>query len=304
MIIATRRDDVHFFRAAPLIGLLGKHVRIKYDCRFDGTLLTGIDHWRPWRQIREEASAQNKHFVSILPDVVYADGAIHELCKAGLESDLVYACIPQVSKEFALAAIQREVVPGQPATFTRDRLVQLFRDYIHPKHAIMIERPTRQINHREFYIRANNQQIAIAELGAQPFCVSAGCRNLTLAFDSYSPQVILRKIPIAGLGMEDTIKYHDLFYCWRQEAWDRLKPFNMATWALHFRKHALIAHGRFEQRLPSQPQPAPGGGEFDYANSVQMVKNKRCRHYAAILNSCSIFWRHATASPGWSMMTS
>jgi hypothetical protein len=283
MIIATRRDDIHFFQGDPLIRLLEKHVRIKYDCRFDRTLQAGIDHWRPWREIREEASAQSKHFLSILPDVTYADGAIHELCKAGVESDLVYACIPQVSKEFALRAMQHELVPGQPATFTRDRLARLLRDYIHPKHAVMIERPTRQINHPEFYIRANDHEIAIAEFGAQPFCVSAGCRNLTLGFDSYSPLVTLRKIPIAGLGMEDTIKYYDLFYCWRQEAWDRLKPFNMATWARHFRGHALIAHGRFEQRLPSQPQPAPGGGEFDYANSVQVVENRRYRHHAAIL---------------------
>lgn len=283
MIIATRRGDVHFFQADPLIRLLQKHVRIKYDCRFDGSLLTGIDHWRPWRQIREEASAQGKHFLSILPDVMYADGAIHELCEAGVESDLVYACIPQVLKEFTLAAIQRELVPEQPATFTRDRLAQLLRDYIHPKQAIMIERPRRQINHPEYYIRANHHEIAIAEFGAQPFCVSAGCRNLTLGFDSYSPQVRVKTIPIVGLGLEDTIKYHELFYCWRREAGERLKPFNMATWARHFRAQALIAHGRLEQRLPSQPQPAKGDTKFDYANSVKVAEDKRYRHHAAIL---------------------
>jgi hypothetical protein len=154
-------------------------------------------------------------------------------------------------------------------------VVDLFLKYIHPKHAVSLDRPDFFITHPEYMIQLSDCQMALTEIAAHPLAIRGGLPNLSYTLNPASSDVKVGFLNILGVSCEVTLKYIEQYYRWPTLLLGSSRFVNLSSWAYTFREHGSNAYSKTQTKVKlsgstviSQERTPATGGRARYANAV------------------------------------
>lgn len=241
-------------------------------------------HWIQWQHATlrwDEFSA----FVIVIPDCVYSNSVLQKVLGSLELNDIIYYSLPQVCLEPIVPRLRglRHDPTGDLAYSTIDlseqQILNLFIEYINPKHAVAIYKPDYLITHPEYVIRASKTKLELVETACHPLAVSARVRNLSHTFNATADEAKTGFLEILGISCEFTLKFIEQYFRWPSDRMDLSRSSNLAGWFHHFREQGANQYSETETEVAlsgldalSQKRQRVTNPRLIYANAVALYQ--------------------------------
>jgi hypothetical protein len=215
-------------------------------------------HWIQWQH-----AISSLHdfwaFVLIIPDCVYANSLLSKVLHCLASNDFVYYSLPQVCLEQIVPRLRelRGARNGGGSTLdlSERQIVELFIDYINPKHAAAVYKPDYFMTHPEYALTVTQGRLQLTELSCHPLAISGKAKSLSYTFNPSTTGASLGFLEILGISCEFTLKFIEQYFRWPSERMDLSRCANLAAWYYTFWEEgsAEYANTKTDIRVSNPP---------------------------------------------------
>jgi hypothetical protein len=249
LVLYTEEADVARLRAHENFRKVAELVEIKLV--FLDTLPAAArrGHWIQW-QHATLTSGEFSAFILVIPDCVYANSMLQKVLGSLETSDIIYYSLPQVCLEPILQRLrslrydQTGTQPYSTLDLSERQIVDLFVEYINPKHAVAVYKPDYFVTHPEYVIVTTKGRLELTELACHPLAVSSRARGLSYAFNPATEEAKTGFLEILGVSCEFTLKYIEQYFRWRSDRMDMSRYSNLAAWYYTFVDRGAVEYGK------------------------------------------------------------
>jgi hypothetical protein len=236
-LIYTRQADIAALQGNKNLQRVAGLVEVKFVPLEDlpAPALTG--HWVQW----QHAALQTRDFhalVLIIPDCVYANSLLSKVLGALETKDIIYYSLPQVCLELILPRLRElRSRAGEDGSLdlTENEVLELFIDYINPKHAVALVKPEYFVAHPEWLLNAQRGRLDLMERACHPLAVSSRAASLSHTLNpAHTDTARLGFFEVLGVSCESTLKYIEQYFHWRADGMNLSRTVNYATWDFNF----------------------------------------------------------------------
>jgi hypothetical protein len=284
LILYTKQADVARLQANENFRRAMELVSVKFELLENLPAAAGSGHWIQW-QHATLSSGTFSAFIVIIPDCVYANSLLRKVLGALESNDIIYYSLPQVCLEPILPRLRglrdRRTATQPHSTLDLDerQIINLFVEYINPKHAAAIHKPDYFITHPEYVLVASKGRLELTEVACHPLAISGRARSLSYTFNPTAEDAKIGFLEILGISCEFTLKYIEQYFRWRSDRMDLSRCSNLAGWDFTFREPGAIEYGKTKTEVAlsgfdalSQQRTKLTKPRLVYANAVAVYQ--------------------------------
>jgi hypothetical protein len=245
-------------------------------------------HWIQWQHALQRFE-EFWGFVIVIPDCVYSNTLLSKVFGSLELNDIIYYSLPQVCLEpigQRLNALRQDPAGEQTNSvidLSEQQILNLFVEYINPKHAVAMYKPDYFVTHPEYVIAASKSKLELIETACHPLAVSSRVKNLSHTFNSTAEKAKIDFLEILGISCEFTLKFIEQYFRWPSDRMDLSRSSNLARWFNHFRQSGANQYGETETEIAlsgsdalSQKRRAVTKPRLVHANAVALYQSAFC----------------------------